>query len=88
MLNGSSASEKMRATAYFPLETWVKVRITRNYAGIFTVYSDGVEIVETSGSNPFTDTTYKNSSYLTIDMGNGDKIAFIDDAPGVRYGVS
>ncbi len=87
MLNGAASSEKLRTASSFALETWLKVKITRNYAGIFTVYVNDVAVTPSTGANPFTDTTYKDSSYLSLNMGDGDKIAFLNDAPGVRYKI-
>ena len=65
--------------------TWYRFQIVRAGGGVTTVSIKGgafgteswTEIVESSGSNPFTDNTTTTSAYMTIFMPTGSRIANI-----------
>jgi hypothetical protein len=54
-----------------PVNTWYNLKITRDSAGLFSVYRDGALIVPTSGSNPITDSTYTAGQYMQFGSATG-----------------
>lgn len=69
----------LTAIDYIPITQWYGIRITRTRSGITTAYinkngTSWAEVVEASGANPFTDTTYTVSNYMVFDLDNNDMI--------------
>ena len=70
------------ATGYVSESTWYKFRVTRSYAGSFSVYILGgaftswtlVDVTGGSGTNPVTDTAITASKYCVLDLDAGDKV--------------
>ncbi len=82
LVGGSGSALMASAVQYVADSTWHRLRITRRYDGVFTVYIKGgiytnwTTVVAAMGANPTapqTDTT--TSKYLTLDMDAGDKIS-------------
>lgn len=57
--------------------TWYHRKITRNGAGVITVYRDGVLVPATGGgSNPTSaDLTYTEANYFVLSVDNGNQVA-------------
>jgi len=88
-----TGSTVMRTTtAYFKINTWYRVKITRTLSGEFTLYIKGESfgsdyfLVDSLdlGTNPATDTTYTTSEYFIMDLDTGDRIANIIMREGVQ----
>lgn len=73
----------LTAVSYFLINTWYTVKITRTTDGEFYVYLDDVLIVENTGNNPVTNTTYTTSSWFVLDLDSGDRISDIKILKGV-----
>jgi len=76
--NGAESDLYTTADSYITNEQWTNIRITRNFAGKFTIYIDGVTAPASgaSGSNPFTDTTHTVGQYFNADLDAADLIAY------------
>jgi len=73
-VNGSGATPAVTATGYVTPQTWYRVKATRDYAGNWYWYLNGTLWTLGTGSWPVSNNTY-GSSYMTMDLDAGDKIA-------------
>ena len=76
LVSGVPTTKMDTAAGYVVPDTWLRVKLTRSSAGVFTTYIDGVvvDVSGGSGTNPFTDTTSTESSFIRLDLDAGDKI--------------
>jgi len=76
--NGSATELYKSANAYITVGQWTKIRITRSYANIFTIYVDdtAAPAAPVTGTNPFTDSTHTVGQYLNTDLDAGDLIGY------------
>lgn len=74
------------AVDYITTHTWYKLKMTRTLDGEFTFYSDGslVDVSGGFGTNPETNTTSTECSFLVFDMDTGDRIRNFRHSIGVE----
>lgn len=86
LLRKDVAAIQGSATNYYSMNTWYRVKITRNTNGSFTTYIKGgafgsdyilVSVTGGTGTNPATDNTYTSSNFFVLDLGASDMIANI-----------
>ena len=76
LINGSVTTNHFIGDTIYDLNTWYDLKITRTTDGEFSMYVDNQMITADTGSNPFTDTTWTESKYMTFEVDAGDKIAY------------
>lgn len=80
------------AAGYINADTWYKIKITRRQIdGQFCVYIDDVLVVAATGTNPVSDNTGQESTYLVFDVDTGDRICLSsksgNNSLGKQHGV-
>ena len=63
------------AASYVPIDTWVKLTISRNVAGSWYVKMDDKLITVSTGTNPATEATNLTAFGFQISLGVGDKVS-------------
>ena len=61
-------------TTTYDVDTWHKVKVTRNASNVFELFFNNVSI------GTATDSSYTDSNYIIIEMGPGCKISYSDKA--------
>jgi len=88
--NGSYTDKMFTAASSYPIQTRLRIRITRGTTGIFTSYcscTDGAEFTQwtpVTGTNPFTDTTTTSSAFIVASLMAGDKIGGFKFIPYIK----
>lgn len=77
-VNGSASTIYQTAGGYINNNQWYKIRITRTFSNVFTVYVDDVLAPASgaSGTNPFTDSSTTAGQYFIVDLDAADMVAY------------
>lgn len=68
-------------TGYCPAGIIHKQRVNRKYGGVFTSYTNDVQTIVSSGTNPVTDNTTQESLFVVGDFDAGDRL-YLGDSKG------